>query len=382
MFQDWYISAAVYLEKELRRKNKCDGMDVLNDYVLENREDFAEIELDDLDDFVTAEFEPFKKWLLSQNFDWLEINSNGIWVLKSSNNQIKAKSTISLLQKLNFDDREKRLIDEDIYNLNTDLIDDYINLIKKLAGNSNNKQDIVFRCKYRLALCAKDDGNIPSDTKIYYWIEAAEAAKVISNTLISSECFMNAAQIQQKENYHRESAKNYEFALELQNDKTEKIQLARYARVQYEIIGDHQSASKMFVLEKDIEKITEENQAIKFILWLHRKTSLYGEKPSSVIKFAAILLAIATLLVFFNGTDKFCSAIELFDSSAENRFESLINNLGNSIYFSFVTFTTLGYGEITPVGFLGKLISICLSVSGLLLTTLFMVTFVRKYSRP
>jgi len=41
-----------------------------------------------------------------------------------------------------------------------------------------------------------------------------------------------------------------------------------------------------------------------------------------------------------------------------------------SLYFSVVTFTTVGYGDITPVGF-GKVIAMLLASSGLILTALF-----------
>lgn len=57
-------------------------------------------------------------------------------------------------------------------------------------------------------------------------------------------------------------------------------------------------------------------------------------------------------------------------------FGELNNSDGfiDSLYFSFVTFTTLGYGDLTPVGF-ARFISVILTLSGLLFTSLLIGKF-------
>lgn len=57
-------------------------------------------------------------------------------------------------------------------------------------------------------------------------------------------------------------------------------------------------------------------------------------------------------------------------------FGGLNNSNGfiDSLYFSFVTFTTLGYGDLTPVGF-ARFISVILTLSGLLFTSLLIGKF-------
>lgn len=40
--------------------------------------------------------------------------------------------------------------------------------------------------------------------------------------------------------------------------------------------------------------------------------------------------------------------------------------IGNSIYFSFITAFTVGYGDVTPHTFLGKLSSVLVALTGIL----------------
>lgn len=47
----------------------------------------------------------------------------------------------------------------------------------------------------------------------------------------------------------------------------------------------------------------------------------------------------------------------------------------DAIWWSFTTATTTGYGDITPVTDLGKILSILLMITGLLLFAVFTATF-------
>jgi voltage-gated potassium channel Kch len=52
----------------------------------------------------------------------------------------------------------------------------------------------------------------------------------------------------------------------------------------------------------------------------------------------------------------------------------------NSLYFSVVTFTTLGYGDISPVG-VARFIAACEAFLGSFTMALFVVVFVKKMTR-
>ena len=59
----------------------------------------------------------------------------------------------------------------------------------------------------------------------------------------------------------------------------------------------------------------------------------------------------------------------------------LYQQIKDSIYFSFVTFTTLGLGDISPLNDLGKVLICCEAVIGAFLIALFVVVFARKMIR-
>ena len=109
-------------------------------------------------------------------------------------------------------------------------------------------------------------------------------------------------------------------------------------------------------------------------LWLaiHELLFGYGERPiRTVVTAAFVILGFA--LVFF--------LFPLSELVTTSRSEVLAR-LWNSLYFSLVSFTTLGYGEWikhpdNSLRYLGGLESFI----GLFLTAIFLVTFTRKWTR-
>jgi len=60
---------------------------------------------------------------------------------------------------------------------------------------------------------------------------------------------------------------------------------------------------------------------------------------------------------------------------------TIYQQLKDAIYFSFVTFTTLGLGDIGPLNDLGKFLICCEAVIGAFLIALFVAVFARKMIR-
>jgi hypothetical protein len=56
------------------------------------------------------------------------------------------------------------------------------------------------------------------------------------------------------------------------------------------------------------------------------------------------------------------------------------SSIGNSIYFSYVTATTIGYGEYSPVGFLGRIVAGSCAIVGVSVFTLFTGVLVSRVS--
>ncbi|WP_341206060.1 ion channel [uncultured Psychrosphaera sp.] len=103
----------------------------------------------------------------------------------------------------------------------------------------------------------------------------------------------------------------------------------------------------------------------------------YGEKPINVILFSLILILFCAVLYFILGIKSDTGIIQL---SFNNSFVENLYNFFSSIYFSVVTFTTLGYGDINPVGY-SRLVATIEAFIGSFALALFVVVFVQKTTR-
>mgnify|MGYP000679576276 CR=1 FL=1 len=55
-----------------------------------------------------------------------------------------------------------------------------------------------------------------------------------------------------------------------------------------------------------------------------------------------------------------------------------LRTFGNLFYFSVVVFSTVGFGEITPLGLLNKTVMIFEGLTGGIITTIFIIAIYRK----
>ncbi len=103
----------------------------------------------------------------------------------------------------------------------------------------------------------------------------------------------------------------------------------------------------------------------------------YGESPMNVILFSLFLIFFCAILYFILGIKEADHIIQMSSTS------SLTDNLYHffsAVYFSVVTFTTLGYGDIQPVG-ITRLIATIEAFIGSFALALYVVVFVQKTTR-
>jgi hypothetical protein len=103
----------------------------------------------------------------------------------------------------------------------------------------------------------------------------------------------------------------------------------------------------------------------------------YGERPSYIMSCALAYLVIFALAYFFIGVND-TGVVEAFEPAKS--FAQNLVAFGDCLYFSIVTFTTVGYGDVVPVG-LAKAVSAIEALSGNFIMALFVVVFVRKLAR-
>ncbi len=103
----------------------------------------------------------------------------------------------------------------------------------------------------------------------------------------------------------------------------------------------------------------------------------YGEDPLRVVFFSLLLIFISSLFYYVFGL-RFAGEYQVF--SIHTSLESNIIFFFECLYYSVVTFTTLGYGDFIPVG-LSRLVAAIEAFTGSFTIALFVVVFVKKMTR-
>jgi len=122
-------------------------------------------------------------------------------------------------------------------------------------------------------------------------------------------------------------------------------------------------------------------------LELYRVLAGYGEKPHLVVRNSFFVIVLAAVLFFFCGVTRVDTDIPAGENSyIDYSLDSLTVNMatvkdfGFCLYYSVVTFTTLGYGDIHPLGYSHFLAS-AEALTGAFFMALFVVVFARKMMR-
>ena len=103
----------------------------------------------------------------------------------------------------------------------------------------------------------------------------------------------------------------------------------------------------------------------------------YGEEPIRVVLFSLLLILMSSVLYYFSGL-RFAGEFQVFSIHATLE-ENVIFFL-ECLYYSVVTFTTLGYGDFIPIGF-SRLVAAIEAFTGSFTIALFVVVFVKKMTR-
>ena len=136
-----------------------------------------------------------------------------------------------------------------------------------------------------------------------------------------------------------------------------------------------------------------------YIKWLFTKKSLryfklffsnfiyqYGENPWRVIRFAFIIIFLFAVILNFSGIVYSGRANLLIEFMKESQGDEytlrylgpILGSFLNCLYFSVVTFTTLGYGDFQPAVGLSRFFVSLESIIGAITMALFVYTFARR----
>lgn len=145
-----------------------------------------------------------------------------------------------------------------------------------------------------------------------------------------------------------------------------------------------QLARRSYKQEKDARRrlAWEEGNYIEGIKWeLSRWVAQYGSSPYRVLLTSFIVVVVFGLLFPLTGGIQEIQANRVITFSLENPEDApqwwVARVLFKSLYFSLVTFATLGYGDIQPIGTLARILAGLEAVLGALLAALFVFVLAR-----
>ncbi len=98
-------------------------------------------------------------------------------------------------------------------------------------------------------------------------------------------------------------------------------------------------------------------RVLRFLRFVQDQNFFFGRIRIHLLRVSRLLLTI--FLIFFVGSGLFFQV--------ENVHNPGINNFGDAFYFTVVTLTTVGFGDITPVSGGGKAVTVLMILSGIIL---------------
>ncbi|MBY5993545.1 pentapeptide repeat-containing protein [Ferrimonas balearica] len=115
--------------------------------------------------------------------------------------------------------------------------------------------------------------------------------------------------------------------------------------------------------------------------WLSKLVDLacgYGEAPLRVVSFALSVMVFCALLFLVGGfIDD--GALKRLDQA--NSLREALHLAASSLYYSVITFTTLGYGDIAPAPGFSRFVAALEALTGSFTLALFVVVFAKKMTR-
>ena len=156
----------------------------------------------------------------------------------------------------------------------------------------------------------------------------------------------------------------------------EAEEIYRNIKTNFKNSGISYDAGIYFYREMTVKRLQMPYSTQRFVSKVVDLSTGYGERPFRIMSFSLVfilLYCVAFSLLGIHHTTGYFSRLLWGYSALEN-----LAVLYDALYYSVVTFTTLGYGDYTPVG-VGKAFAMTEAFFGPFLIALFVVTVYKKY---
>ena len=145
----------------------------------------------------------------------------------------------------------------------------------------------------------------------------------------------------------------------------------------FSLIGDYDSVSRCFILERDAHRHWTWSKVRKIELGVMRRIWLYGESPIISLRTIFMIWLMSAIVFFFCGFEWDGNKIN-YDVALSIESDA-ISDFFISLYFSAVTISTLGYGDCEPGGVTSRCVAGVEAFSGILCAAMLLVSIQRRY---
>jgi len=212
----------------------------------------------------------------------------------------------------------------------------------------------------------------------------------LSNTIITGQVLLNLQQIQRKENKGSPPEKPFRrwdippcLSPQRGNTLGEPVTIAEQLIVLRENFRRIPTAGPQeqycsYQLMDASWTISHPSVLSNIARWIAKWGFGYLLLPWRIVLTMAVLIALFTCLYIV--LPIFCVGHLVFSDGRFVFQDGIVFSIARSLYFSVVTFSTLGYGDIYPVGYL-KLVAAVEAFIGLIVAAIFVVSLTRKIFR-
>lgn len=379
--KSWFESAKDALEEEINESGTVDGVGFLSGYLQSHWPIDLDESVDDeqFEAYVSESIDCFEDWLKSSN-SGIEVQDNYAWgtvesVLQSERDggsTALTEAQDSLLQQA-FETLEKSDFAE---------LSNIRNLLIKMPMLTGASKAALMAAKL-----GDKHTDIGGSKRAEAWAELAKLSKELDDSKNACRYYEEAGGIVFIEDpsmaaqYYEQSANN-----SADDNWEKKHQLLRTARVLYANAGLNDDASKLYIQESNL-KVENGESWDKFYGRCYCVLSNYGESPWRVFGWMLGVIAFCALIYWCVDINTPGAGVYKCSHSTEqgnficNELEAERAHPFTHLYFSAVTFTTLGYGDFSPAAGAARVVAAIQAFLGLMLSSLFIATFLRKFSR-
>ena len=395
---DWFYKAKAELLSSLKQLTWVDGTSFLRNFLLNEIDEFTEMDEEEQDIFIIEVSDAFESYLKENAQESISIGKRYRWSSKSKVVDSKKKTPVKI--------PEVTVSNKDLLAIKVELLTDKQAQELLTITRALHKEKEFIDCYkygdkyYELAKFKR----IP-DSDVLSLISILIDASKGSQRVDLYKLHFDKADIYIRNYDHDNAASEYERAINVLNtdEKVMKKKVANYnelvrdtfrrCRIQYENSGNDFKASKTYINENKYTQKTLNRGIKRVLMFLFGLIALYGESPGRVASCAIALILLCSFVYMAAGVNPPGGNNTLICLSLTPPEESVFRCEGISptkitkvsywshLYYSVVTFTTLGYGDFSPREGVSRFVSAFQAVMGLILTSLFLATFVKKYSR-